>query len=95
MVKWELPDALALCRELSPQLELAGYGLALAGSVLVEGSSRKDVDLVVFPLSTAKVDIEAAYKALSDFGMRRLVAVGLVHSVWRSRGSDDTKHVEV
>jgi len=91
---WTMSDALDFVRKLA---KVVGphYHLALAGSVLLKGRSRKDLDVVVFPASTAERDEAALFAALEAFGMRRMVDVPGVHARWRRLGSADEKRVEV
>ena len=41
---WTLDQALELVRGLGPKLNEAGFGIAIAGSVLLKGESKKDLD---------------------------------------------------
>lgn len=92
---WTIDQAIGFCMRLSPRLELAGFGLALGGSVLSEGSSKKDLDLVVYPHNKNECDFAKAAAVLEHFGLTKAVSVKRVHAVWRAKGSNDTKHVEI
>lgn len=48
---WVIADALALVRELQPQLHAIKWHVALGGGVLNKGESYKDVDLYFMPFS--------------------------------------------
>lgn len=47
--EWTLDSALSWIRERQPAVMAAGWYMALAGGVLNNGSSRKDLDLVLMP----------------------------------------------
>jgi hypothetical protein len=92
---WTLAEGADLCKRLSLNLKPIGYAIAITGSVLTKGKSHKDLDLVVFPLSTERLDAELLRKTLMDFGLRPWIPMEEVHERWRKLGSDDTKHVEI
>jgi len=92
---WTLAEGVHLCRRLERRLTPAGFAIALTGSILLKGKSYKDLDLVVYPLSTKSVQIPLCYEALRLVGLLPLVPVERVHARWRKLGSEDTKHVEV
>lgn len=48
---WEVIGALSLIRSLQPEVHKLGYHVALAGGVLNNGHSAKDLDLVFVPLT--------------------------------------------
>jgi hypothetical protein len=48
---WGLSDALALIREIQPEIHALGFHVCLAGGVLNKGYSEKDLDLVFVPLT--------------------------------------------
>ena len=54
MTRIDLEDAIFLCQELEPKLAAEGYHCAITGSVLFKGSSKKDLDLVVYPHKTSE-----------------------------------------
>lgn len=92
---WTLEQARALIDELVEPLKVAGYGLALAGSVLHKGESKHDLDLIVFPLSSETTDLSPARKAFHACGLRLFVGREHVVETWRKQGSRDDKHVEI
>jgi hypothetical protein len=92
---WTLAKATVFVRDLSERVRPVGYDIALAGSVLKKGHSRHDLDVIIFPLSTAKEDPIALLAALQDWGMIRRFDTSTVHKAWRKRGRQDTKQVEV
>lgn len=48
-IKWELGEAIILCRELNKISLQYGYVIALTGGVLFKGASANDLDLVMYP----------------------------------------------
>jgi hypothetical protein len=94
-MSWVLEDALEFVRKLDPVVRTAGYSVGLAGSVLTKGESPKDLDLLLFPLSTEKVDVEDLVKTLREFGMRLIIDREHVKARWEKLGSEDEKWVEV
>lgn len=44
--------ALAICRQLEKRLSLCGVHVALGGSVLHNGQSSKDIDVILYPHKT-------------------------------------------
>jgi hypothetical protein len=80
---------------LRPACRLAGYELGLVGSVLFDGASTKDVDLVAFHTSTADSRPPQLTRALHLGGLTRELTAAEVRTHWRRRGSLDEKHVEV
>lgn len=76
-------------------MEPIGMGVGLCGSVLKNGTSSKDLDIILFPLSTAKTPSYAkVYDTLTTFGWHQWLNADRIHHYWRSLGSDDMKHVE-
>jgi hypothetical protein len=83
---WELEEALALCRKLWEPMKIAGYHVGLTGSVLYNGQSQKDLDLIVYPRESKgpKEDFMGAYGVLAAFRFK-LVA---------EAGSNDDSHTD-
>lgn len=92
---WTLDLGVEFVRKLSQHLRAVDYEVALAGSVLRKGESTKDVDVVIFPRSTAVGSLSQVYAALWDFGLFRLWDRAEIAVEWKKQGSLDTKHVEV
>lgn len=97
---WSLDMALEFFRDVEAALAPAGWHAAIAGSVPREGSSEKDLDLVVFPHCRGERRPNAAalgrlYDALEVAGARRLLDVSAVRQGRRWKASGDQKHVEV
>lgn len=94
---WTLEEAVTFIRALEEPLRLAGWGIGLTGSVLFRGSSSKDLDIIVYPLtSNANREPEDVYEVLKAYPRRmtRLRTKEQLHEIWREKGSDDEKHVE-
>lgn len=90
---WTLEEAQALLLRL--RRRLPGYALGLTGSVLVKGSSKHDLDLIIYPRTTAKQNIERVRSALVRAGLRLRLNHHFVKLMWKRQGSNDTKRVEV
>ena len=91
---WTLGLALALIRELTPALKHAGFSLGLCGSVLVDGASKSDLDIIVFPMNASTYNVRDARRVLEEYGLKPLLPRHEVAATWARKGSDDTKHVE-
>jgi hypothetical protein len=94
---WNLVEALEFVQELSPIAARAGYALALAGSVLTKGRSRKDLDLIVFPLRTDKArEYQLREALIVEMSMKLVFDEAFVKAQWKAKSnSDDEKRVEV
>lgn len=93
--RWVLEEAIVLVQTLAGPLREVGWAIALAGSVLVRGESEKDLDLILFPLSTWGATVADAKRTLTTFGFVCVHSEDAVKRAWRCQGSKDTKHVEV
>jgi hypothetical protein len=91
---WTRDSALAFISEIYPAIQAAGYHLGLTGSVMTNGESRHDLDLIVYPASTAKQDVAALEAALTGVGLTKRFDRDIVRNAWRKKGSQDDKHVE-
>lgn len=93
---WTLQSALVLYRELVPIAKECGYGMAIAGSVMAHGYSTKDLDLVLFPLTTAtEPSKDNLMRGFGKLGLRRTLNHFQVQERWRRTGSQDRKRVEI
>lgn len=92
---WGLEEGVDFCRRLNKHLSPVGYAVALTGSVLFKGKSHKDLDLIVYPMSTSVVNPALLHTTLMNFGIRPWIMVDEVHERWRKLGSADTKHCEI
>lgn len=94
LASWDMKRALAFVRKLERVLSVRGWHVALAGSVLHKGRSKKDIDVVVFPHDASDFDrCELAY-GLGLAGMRPWRSASELQTHWRKNGSLDIKHVE-
>ena len=95
---WTFNRALAFVRDLNPKLIEKGFWIGLTGSVLVDGESKNDLDIIIYPMDSTRrsVDMELAiiHDALRSFGMRELYSKDFVTQMWRKAGSNDDKWVE-
>jgi len=92
---WTLEDGLSVLRNIHAPLASAGFGIALGGSLLYRGHSKKDIDVIIFPMRKGAVKVDAAFVVLEFLGWTRWFSVETVQARWRKIGSADTKHVEV
>lgn len=93
-VAWTLELGVNFVRDLNVATELVGFHCALCGSVLHKGESSKDLDLVIFPMSTAKVDLEALQQCLKDQGLKLKFSRAFIASIWERKGRLDQKNVD-
>lgn len=92
---WDIEKARTLIEPLIKPMWAAGFFIGIAGSVFTKGKSDKDLDLVLAPLTTAHVDLDAAKAVLKAHGWTPYVDRETVTAQWRKVGSLDEKHVEV
>ena len=91
---WNRDEALALIDTLAPSLKSVGYYIGLTGSVLIKGTSRNDLDLIVYPASTTAQDKARVAEVLTSAGLQLIAGKEAVHRKWHRSGSTDEKHVE-
>lgn len=95
-IMWTLVEGRELATLLEGALTHSGWHVALGGGVLHKGDSKKDLDLVVYPHSTATphtmLSVQLAMEAL---GFRRVSSADATRDIWRDLGSKDEKTVEV
>ncbi len=92
---WTLEQAILVIRTIAPDCANAGWHLALAGSVLLQGSSTHDLDLIAYPHDSTTVHLDNLHRAFRTRGWRRRAPAAEVVKHWRTLGSTDCKHVEV
>lgn len=94
---WLFLEGREVLLQVSQILEPLGLEVGMAGSVLRSGTSAKDLDLIVFPRSTAASppSDEELQAALTRAGLHRKHSVAQVHARWRAKDSLDQKRVEV
>lgn len=92
---WTLQEAIEFIRKLDPMLRLVGYTTALTGSILYRGFSHKDLDIMVYPLSSKHPNPEGVKLEFERIGMTMLKDILVTQASWAARGSDDKKCVEI
>ncbi len=94
--RWTLEQALELVRSLNERLLEVGYVVALTGSVLFKGESNKDLDLLIYPMTTEHQDKTKVAAKLKELGLLQVSRAEQVQERWKKmRGSNDKKHVEI
>ena len=78
---WDLDSALSLVREMRPKIMTAGWYLALAGGVLNNGQSTRDLDLVAVPMShdSRVASFWLAYESFVTITQRAKMKPGGLH----------------
>ncbi len=93
---WTLDEALMTVREqIEPALAGHGWHCAIAGGVMLHGSSKHDLDLVVFPHNSSSSVVENMREALRAVGMIQTQEISDMHHKWSTRGITDRKLVEI
>lgn len=92
---WTLEQGLAVAREVNAALARTGWHVGLAGSVLVQGHSTKDLDLLVFPHDSRVRNFRLLAVTLRALGWTRTHTHQRMQKHWRTKGSGDRKRVEV
>lgn len=98
---WTLDEARSFISTVQELIFPLGHYVALTGSVLFEGESKKDLDLIIYPADTTKsLDAAEVRKALVGLGMRLRGDFAFIRMA-RKRSRDsrrleslDTKEVE-
>ena len=73
---WNLVEAIQIINKLEPHLEEFGFCLGLTGGVFFRCHSRKDLDLVLYPMRAVKPDYLAALNSIQiDLTVKSIVAV--------------------
>lgn len=90
-----------LLRAMSDAIEPLGWHAGAAGSVMIEGESTSDLDVLVYPHRMRKtLDVDAALRliqlrtALSTARMRLIHDHATTRAERHSRGCDDEKVME-
>lgn len=92
--RWTFQDALQFVRLLNDEVKEAGFYVAMTGSVLFEGHSDNDLDLIIYPKDSTWYDLESLKEVLCNLDMEQRCSRALVAKVWERKGTADTKHVE-
>lgn len=95
---WTIVEAQYLLRRLEEALG-GKYHVGLLGSVLLDGMSNKDLDIVVYPRDASvhfnRREHVLITTALTKVGLHRVADFDSVKEEWRKKGSKDCKNVEV
>jgi hypothetical protein len=67
---WSLDDGVDLCRAIEAVVISKGYHIALGGSVLMQGSSKKDIDIFVYPHKKGGKKLISKAKLLKHLGLK-------------------------
>jgi predicted nucleotidyltransferase len=95
MKRIQLDDAIDMVRNIEAALAPIGYHIGLRGSVLIEGESENDLDIVVYPHNSTNRAEFALHCTLGRLGMRLVRTVEQSHEHWRRKGSTDEKRIEI
>ena len=81
---WTLEQGLDLCRKLEVFIKQSynHYHVALGGSVLHSGISRKDLDVFIYPHKTCQTDRKYLDSKLNNFGFKLVRRCVDTHSVY-------------
>lgn len=96
-VIWTMEEALIHIRAMQPDMHANGCVLALGGSVLNQGFSRKDLDLIIHPMGIGDNDSwkDNAMATLEKYGMKCILNEEQMKEKWREEVYfEDMKHVE-
>lgn len=92
---WNKDEAHNLIILLKPLLQEVGWGIGLTGSLLLNKSSTKDLDLILYPINKSKINYNNFRLVLESQGMNLKWNKDKIASFWKRKQSTDTKHVEV
>ena len=92
---WTEQEALDLIRTLQSRIGSIGYGIALAGSVLMKGESSTDVDIILFPYDTSRQDYESLKEAMTDHGLHQVFDQASSRRYRERHNHRDRKHTEI
>lgn len=94
---WTLEQAVSFCQELRARVEPIGFSVGLTGSCLYRGTSRKDIDVILYPLKKpSQFDVHSLRASLIESGWIRCVKDReQMRDNWRYNGILDEKWVEV
>ena len=92
---WTLSELLDFLTTIRPHIRRAGFELGVTGSVLFEGKSDHDGDVVIYPSDASSFDLCVLYSALEQLGLNLEFSHAEILKLWRGQKSNDIKHVEV
>lgn len=94
--KWTRRGAYTLLNKLESYLAPNGYHVGMTGSVLLEGESSKDLDVLLYPHNTLnQLPPSTLHRVLRTASLVLLCDRQMVHKAWAAAGSYDAKIVEV
>jgi hypothetical protein len=93
---WTFRNAQILVSALEAPLARVGWAVGMTGSVLLHGESADDLDIILYPLDTSKAPDKDAARAVlrASMNMKPWFSREQVMAFWRTKGSEDEKHVE-
>lgn len=94
-VVWCNTDSLDFIRSLEYEIAKIGFHVGLRGSVLMQGQSDHDLDLIIYPHDSTVCRAFELHRMLWRSGLIQQKTVAQIHAGWRSRGSNDEKNVEI
>lgn len=92
---WTIDQALQLCRSIETIIAPIGFHVGLRGSVLLNGGSDNDLDIVIYPHDSTYACFDELRDALREFGMAQTRTIDQSHAWWRAKGSSDCKPIEI
>lgn len=92
---WNIEKDLRFVQELQGYVQPLGFYVGLTGSVLFNGESSNDIDVILYPADSSKMNLTPVWEKLEELGWTRIASRGRVASVWENRyQSTDMKNVE-
>lgn len=91
---WTLREGVVFLQHLQLHVGPVGFHVALAGSVLLKGGSKKDLDIIIYPHTTQHQNYETLRMALQRAGLRPNMSAAEIKRAWEKKLSWDQKHVE-
>jgi hypothetical protein len=67
---YTLVEGIAVCKEIEELIKPLGCHCGLGGSLMYRGYSTKDIDVLIYPRSKAKIDKLAVVHALAKAGYK-------------------------
>jgi predicted nucleotidyltransferase len=92
---WGQEELIDFLRTIRPQIRTAGFEIGITGSVLFDGKSDNDGDIIIYPRDGSVFDLSVLYITLEQLGLKLEFSHADVLKIWRKKGSNDIKHVEV
>ena len=70
MISWTLAEAMVFAKLLREFIVPLGFDIALTGSVLTQGFSEKDLDIIIYPLKKISSNYTELINRLPEFGLK-------------------------